>query len=67
MVDPISLVIAISAVVMAILSNIRKSKCYGVEIETRNNRDESESGETIEEVEQVEANDQHANKVYNFS
>jgi len=35
MIDVISLSIAIGAILISALSHIRKSKCYGVEIETR--------------------------------
>jgi len=35
MIDVISLSIAIGAVIIGMLGNIRKSKCLGVEIETR--------------------------------
>lgn len=38
MIDVISLSIAIGAIIISALSHIRKSKCYGIEIETRGSK-----------------------------
>jgi hypothetical protein len=38
MIDVISLSIAIGAILISALSHIRRSKCYGVEIETRGSK-----------------------------
>lgn len=35
MIDPISISVAIGAIIVAIISHIKTSKCWGVEIETR--------------------------------
>lgn len=38
MIDVISLSLAIGAIIISALTHIRRSKCYGVEIETRGNK-----------------------------
>lgn len=47
MIDPISLTLAISAVVIAILSHIKTSKCFGMEIVTRDSTDQKVEKEPL--------------------
>jgi len=53
MVDPISLTVAITASIIAILSHIKKSKCCGIEIQTRNTEQEKKEEKPPDEFDSV--------------